>query len=136
MKFGDGSCFSLAKREPLMLCVTEAVKGKHNIKGSRLAKEKQDLMKFGDGSDQFTNQAHKNMTYISRLQCVQAAVENQLDEMTKGAADRKVGIVAFNNDVTIIGDGLKDPQTITGDKLFNYDFLTQNGEKEGAMRME
>ena len=52
--------------------------------------------------------------------------------MSKGAADRKVGIVAFNNDVTIIGDGLKDHLTITGDKLFNCDYLTENGEKEGA----
>lgn len=49
------------------MCVTESVKGKLNIKGSRLAQEKADLMKFGDGSDQFTNQAQKNITYISRL---------------------------------------------------------------------
>ena len=51
-------------------------------------------------------------------------------------AKRKVGVVTFNNDVTIIGDGTKDPQVITGDKLNNYDWLSENGKKEGAARME
>jgi hypothetical protein len=48
--------------------------------------------------------------------------------MSKGAPDRKLGIVTFNNEVTIIGDGSKDPQVITGDKLFNYDYLIENGQ--------
>jgi hypothetical protein len=50
-----------------------------------------------------------NITYVSRLQCVQAAIDNQITEMSKGAPDRKLGIVTFNSDVTIIGDGSKDP---------------------------
>jgi hypothetical protein len=29
--------------------------------------------------------------------------------MGNGAVDRKVGIVAFNNEVTLIGDGAEDP---------------------------
>ena len=43
--------------------------------------------------------------------------------MTNGASNRKVGIVAFNNEVTIVGDGHIDPQIVTGDKLFDYDYL-------------
>jgi hypothetical protein len=37
--------------------------------------------------------------------------------------ERKIGIVTFNGDVTIIGDGTKEPITITGDKLKDYDCL-------------
>jgi hypothetical protein len=29
--------------------------------------------------------------------------------MGNGAADKKIGIVAFNNEVTLIGDGAEDP---------------------------
>lgn len=39
------------------------------------------------------------------------------------APERKIGIVTFNGEVSIIGDGSKVPQTIAGDKLYNYDFL-------------
>ena len=40
---------------------------------------------------------------------MQAAVENQIVQMTAGAANRKVGVVTFNGEVTVIGDGTKDP---------------------------
>lgn len=33
-------------------------------------------MKFSDGSDQKMNNEQQNITYISRLQCVQAAIDN------------------------------------------------------------
>ena len=56
--------------------------------------------------------------------------------MSKGAPDRKLGIVTFNNEVTIIGDGSKDPQVITGDKLFNYDYLIENGQTQAASFMQ
>lgn len=47
--------------------------------------------------------------------------------MAKGADKRKVGIVTFNNELSIIGDGAKDPQIVTGDKLFDYDTLVRIG---------
>jgi hypothetical protein len=43
--------------------------------------------------------------------------------MSVGAGKRKVGLVTFNNEVQVIGDGAQDPQIVTGDKLMNYDFL-------------
>ena len=48
--------------------------------------------------------------------------------MSQGAKGRKVGIVTFNNEVSVIGDGTKDPQTITGDKLNDIEFLKNNGK--------
>ena len=55
------------------------------------------------------NAADKGKTYVSRIQCVKAAIENQIEEMSKVSKERKVGIVTFNNEVTVIGDGTKDP---------------------------
>jgi len=47
------------------------------------------------------------VTYVSRLQCVQSAIDSQLESMGKTNPDRKVGLVTFNNEVTVIGDGTK-----------------------------
>ena len=56
--------------------------------------------------------------------------------MAKGADQRKVGIVTFNNEVSVIGDATKDPQTITGDHLNNIDYLKANGKTQGAERLQ
>jgi hypothetical protein len=51
--------------------------------------------------------------------------------MANETPDRKVGVVCFNHEVTIIGDGVKNPLNIAGDKLFDYEFLLSNGIQEG-----
>ena len=55
--------------------------------------------------------------------------------MANGAPNRKVGIVTFNGEVSIIGDGAQPPMIVAGDKLMNQDFLLENGFKEGKARM-
>lgn len=92
-------------------------------------------MKFSDGSDQFAFN-DRNVTYVSRLQCVQAAIESQLIDMKTEKSKRKVGLISFNKDVTIIGDGTQVPQTISGDKLKNYEYLLENGQKVAKTHME
>ena len=56
--------------------------------------------------------------------------------MGNGATERKVGLVAFNHEVTLIGDGTEDPQIIGGDKLEDYDYLLENGTQQGKLRMK
>jgi len=56
--------------------------------------------------------------------------------MKKGAPDRKLGIVTFNHEVTVIGDGSKEPQVIAGDKLYNYDYLLENGSKVSETHLQ
>lgn len=107
------------------MCVTTPVKGKIKVKGDRLAKL-QELMKFSDGSNQF-HQESRNTTYISRLQCVQAAIEAQLLEMKNKSPEKKVGLVSFSNDVNIHGDCTQPPLVVSGDKLKDFDFLQKNG---------
>ena len=109
------------------MCVSQPIQGKHKIKGDK-TKELAQFKKFGDGSDQFM-QGERNVTYVSRMQCLQAAIDQQITDMSNGAADRKIGLVSFNHEVTVVGDGTQDPQTITGDKLMDYDYLMENGKK-------
>lgn len=52
--------------------------------------------------------------------------------MQNGAKERKVGVVTFNGEVNVLGDGTKDPQIITGDKLNNFDWLAKNGAEKSA----
>lgn len=47
--------------------------------------------------------------------------------MANGAPDRKIGLVCFNSEVQIIGDGTQNSGVIAGDKLNNFEFLLQNG---------
>lgn len=56
--------------------------------------------------------------------------------MADEASDRKIGLVAFNNEVTVVGDGSEIPQTISGGKLNNYDFLIENGKEQGIKMMK
>jgi hypothetical protein len=61
------------------MCVSKEVRGKHSIKGlQNRAAQFAELMKFSDGSDQKMNGESGNITYISRMQCVQAAIESQI----------------------------------------------------------
>jgi hypothetical protein len=55
--------------------------------------------------------------------------------MANGAGERKVGVVTFNHEVSIIGDGTKVPQTITGDHLNNFEYLQNNGKAQAAERL-
>ena len=52
--------------------------------------------------------------------------------MSNGAGERKIGIVTFNHEVQVIGDGTQASQTITGDHLNNFDYLQNNGKVQAA----
>jgi hypothetical protein len=67
------------------MCVTQPIEGKHNIRGDNLKKLIQEMRQHGDGSDQFLNQADRRKTYISRMQCVKAAIDSQVNDMANGA---------------------------------------------------
>lgn len=116
------------------MCVTQAVTGKMRLKYDKV-KKLQDLMKFSDGSYQYTDTENRNATYVSRMQCVQAAIENQLAELAHGAPNRKAGIVTFNNEVVLIGDGSVPPKTFAGDKLLNYEELLGAAQKDSETYM-
>ena len=99
------------------MCVSKPVTGILNLKTNK----QQTLMKLiqpGE-EEQYLPGANKNLTYVSRLECVQAAIESQLNDLFLINPNQKVGIVAFNNEVRVIGDGTHE-EVIAGDKLFDY----------------
>jgi hypothetical protein len=116
------------------MCVTQPVTGKMKLKYDKVNKL-QDLMKFSDGSYQYTDRESRNTTYVSRMQCVQAAIENQLNELANGAPNRRAGIVIFNSEVVLIGDGSTPPKTYAGDKLSNYEELLQAAQVDAGIHM-
>ncbi len=111
------------------MCVSQKVQDKMAFKYDKV-KKMQDLMKFSDGSYQFLTGESAATTYISRMQCLQAAIEKQLNELANGAPKHKVGVVTFNNEVTLIGDGMQPPKVIAGDKLLDYEGLLETAQKD------
>lgn len=110
------------------MCVSSPVTGKHKFKGNNLEKNMKDLMAFSDGSDQFYG-GSRDVTYISRLQCLQAAIESNLNTLLKSSPNRKVGFVTFNNEVTGYGDGSKGQVKINGNNLNDFDAIKLIAEK-------
>mmetsp|Transcript_33344 Transcript_33344/g.83779 ORF Transcript_33344/g.83779 Transcript_33344/m.83779 type:complete len:826 (-) Transcript_33344:85-2562(-) len=101
------------------MCVTTEVSGKQKIKGSdRLDKLRR---QYADGFDQNFPQQKKDVTWISRLQCVQAAIASQLDALQKQSPNLRVALITFNGDVCIVGDGVQESVTVAGAKLENAD---------------
>lgn len=50
--------------------------------------------------------------------------------------ERKVGLVTFNGEIQVAGDGNGQNSVIAGDKLNNFDFLVENGEKEAVAKLQ
>lgn len=108
------------------MCVTQEVEGSVKLKGDHKAKDIAGLS-AGEG-EQFMPGQRRDVTYISRLQCVQAAVSTQIEQLVKAYPQRRVGVVTFNSDVTIVGDGTGEPRTLAGDRLLDEAALTAAGE--------
>ena len=114
------------------MCVTEQLEGKHRFKGINQDKNNSELLKFSDGSDQFY-QGNRNTTYVSRLQCLQGAIENHLINLQKACPNRKIGFVVFNNEVVGIGDGSKPEVKINGNNLNDFNKIVEIGEQNAQI---
>ena len=62
---------------------------------------------------------NKNKTFISRKQCVLSAIESQLKELKKEDPNKKIGFIAFNSEIAVLGDDKTPTVNIVGDKLNN-----------------
>ncbi|OMJ70059.1 hypothetical protein SteCoe_32061 [Stentor coeruleus] len=100
------------------MCVTEPVTGKIHLKNKKVV----DLGGFEDFDmeEQFL-EGDDCVTYVSRLECVQAAIEAQLQTLAQVCPTQKIGLVTFNSEVTIHGDGSGDPVIIAGNKMNSFE---------------
>eukprot|EP01130_Rhizamoeba_saxonica_P007606 TRINITY_DN3074_c0_g1_i1.p1 TRINITY_DN3074_c0_g1~~TRINITY_DN3074_c0_g1_i1.p1 ORF type:complete len:918 (-),score=249.55 TRINITY_DN3074_c0_g1_i1:85-2631(-) len=94
--------------------------------------EEEELMKVlnPEGLNQ-VRYGQSNATYIARIECMQAAMHIQLEELQKSQPDRRVVLITFDNEVCIIGDGMNQNSVvrIAGDRLSKKDDLLKIGEE-------
>jgi hypothetical protein len=118
------------------MCVTMEVEGRIRFKGTeeREARRREETTGHDvSGVQRLPHEKH-NVTHVSRLQCLQAAVESQIKHLARENPERRVSLVAFSNDVQVLGDGGKDPVIVTGDRLGSWDELGRLGEGVPASR--
>jgi hypothetical protein len=73
--------------------VTTEIEGKHELKGAEARKRLESLNT--ERADQWAPREKRNVTYVSRLQSVQAAVDAQLAQMEQEQPSRRVGLGTF-----------------------------------------
>lgn len=123
---GSGSTVIFVLDTSGSMCVTQATPGKFALKTSHISKEFEGLLQREDGDQYFPGQ-DRNTTYVSRLECVQAAIEAQLGDILVAAPDTHVGLITFSEEVKLIGDGLHEV-TVAGDKLQSSNELLREVE--------
>jgi len=97
------------------MCVSSAVPGRIELRGRKEIDPA--LLALGD-VDLAGVGANARVTYISRLQSVQASIDAQLTALAEKHPKRRVLLVTFNGEVTIVGDGSAGKSVvIAGDKL-------------------
>lgn len=65
-----------------------------------------------------------------------AAIQSQLEDLKKLHPHRQVGLVTFNSDVVLLGDGsCPEPLVLTGDKLTKFDVLRDQAHAASSKLM-
>ncbi len=57
--------------------------------------------------------------YISRLEAVQTAIDDNLTQLAKNSPELRVGLITFNREVKLIGDGHHQATVIAGEQLYS-----------------
>jgi len=67
--------------------------------------------------------------FISRLEAVQFAIEKNLSELEKTSPSKRVGLVAFNQSVKVIGDGKINEFNFERESLDDRDVIESNAKR-------
>ncbi|KAH3766543.1 circularly permutated Ras protein 1 [Pelomyxa schiedti] len=104
------------------MCVTSEIEGVNNIKGSeaRRNKARDFTTGFHEYGSQYLPRERRGVTHVSRLQCLQAAIEAQIKRLAQERPDSRVGIIAFSNEVRVFGDCGSSEQVVAGDRLCSW----------------
>jgi hypothetical protein len=112
------------------MCVTTELAGKVDLKGG--GANLNHLRQPGDGQQWMPGQ-RRDVTYVSRLQAVQAAVQAQLEQLAKTAPRKRVAFVEFSGNVLIHNDAsMAEPTKVEGDHLNDADHCFQAGKAASA----
>ena len=81
-------------------------------------------------ADQYLPGERRDIEYISRLDCIKAAVLTQLERIAIENANKKVILITFNNEIQIhLANQANDTVVITGDKLFDLQAIFSTVEQ-------
>ncbi|CAD8204307.1 unnamed protein product [Paramecium octaurelia] len=101
------------------MSTTTEIKGKVQIKTGLTNKEQEMLKKFIEpGTDAHYLKKQKQISYVSRKQCLLSAIEQQIQKLQKQNPEKVVGLVTFNNDVVVYGDGSQQPIKFQEQELY------------------
>lgn len=103
--------------------VTTEVQGKVELKGANHSVD----ASLRNYPDYMPHPARNDVTYISRLQCVQAAITAQLKQLGEHHPTKKVVLVTFSSAVTIVGDGQSASVDIAASEMYNEQALKAAG---------
>lgn len=114
------------------MCVTTEVNGKIQLNRGGPRAAPQEIQALTEGASQWLpGQRNRNVSYISRLQCVQTALHREIDRMRQqDGKNCRAALIAFNSEVHLYGDGSSSrPHIVTGDRLANLEDLLEQGHK-------
>jgi len=109
------------------MCTTYELPDAHQFKGAEKRMAKNDDLRalLGNVGDQFLPGQNPLATMVSRLQCVQAAVEQKILKLAQEYPNKRVGLITFSDEVTVIGDGSQASFTVAGDRLDSWDQIQE-----------
>jgi len=113
------------------MCVTQEIQGNIKLKGKTNDVDLSQFMETnhnGSLASQYLPNQAQNVTYVSRLQCMQAALSSQIEALARIYPNKRVGVVTFASDVVIYGDGQQDPVVVAGDRLQDFAHLLAAGQ--------
>eukprot|EP00753_Platysulcus_tardus_P015458 PLAT5019.2.p1 GENE.PLAT5019.2~~PLAT5019.2.p1 ORF type:complete len:827 (+),score=465.90 PLAT5019.2:277-2757(+) len=110
------------------MCCTSEVAGKVALRGGHDDALAELAAAHGAAGDQWRG-GRRDVTYVSRLQAVQAAVEAQLAALKEAFPKKRAVLVTFSREVTVWGDGKSEPRIIAGDRLTDHEALLVIGKE-------
>lgn len=93
------------------MSVTTSIPGNISLPTDKSRKQK-DKAIYGEYYQE-SREEQGSRRYISRLEAVQAAIADNLDKLKNESPNKRVGLVAFNDQVHVYGDGAKDPTVLS-----------------------
>ena len=125
-------CFDISGSMCQSYNVGEELKEKFNrISGKNKAKKKFKYDMEDDDNIDFGNYDfnQENTSYISRLDLVKIAIENNINSLLKNSPDTKVGIVSFGSEIEVKGDCLSNIMKIKEKDMNNEVKIKSLGEE-------
>ncbi|KAK6171248.1 hypothetical protein SNE40_019476 [Patella caerulea] len=71
----------------------------------------------------------RDVTHVTSLQAVKAAVDKQLEDLAKDHPNRRVAVIAFSDQLLVMGDGTTSQRTIFGHTLNDFKQLEMIGSE-------